>query len=121
MRIVLSLFLGGFGFLFGGVVTTSLVVLLLIGVGLSGDPRGGETTFKIAWSVVVFGIGPFATLVLPMALGSRRVKPEALTLAIVVALASYGFAVWELAPMLSAGNDCMVGVTWPVTSVAGCD
>lgn len=120
MRAMLSLVCGGLGYVFGGVVATALVVALIIAVGTTGDPRGGETFFKVAWSAIVFGIGPLGTIAFPLAIGGRRVGPEALV-AIAIALALYGFTAWELAPMLSAGNDCMVGVTWPITSVTGCD
>ena len=119
MRLALSLALGGFGFLFGGVVAAALVALLLMGVGLSGDPRGGETTFKIAWSAAVFGFGPFAAMAFSVAVGSRLRLNS--VLAVLAALALYSLVVWLVWAPLSGGNDCHVGVKWPDTSVLACD
>ena len=127
MRSASPLVYGGLGYVFGGAVATALVVGLIMAVGTTGHPgttvdlRGGDTLFKVAWSVAVFGIGPLGAAAFPLAIGGRRLQREALAIAVVVALALYGLTAWVLAPTLSAGNDCLVGVTWPITSVAGCD
>jgi len=122
-----SLACGGLGYVFGGIVATALTVLLIIAVGTTGSPgttvplRGGDTVFKMAWSAAVFGIGPLVAVAVTLALGRRYLEREALVVAVIVALLMYGVTAWVLAPTLSASNDCLVGVAWPDTSVAGCD
>jgi hypothetical protein len=102
LRSASPLVYGCLGYVFGGAAAAVLVELLVMAVGTSGDPRGGETVFKIAWSAAVFGIGPSVAVAVPLAIG-RRLDLEGLVLP------------------LSVGNDCRVGVKWPVTSVPGCD
>jgi hypothetical protein len=116
-----SVLTGILGFLFGAVVAAALVTLLYIGVGPRGGPRGGETVFKIAWSAAVFGFGPLGAIAFPLAIGGRRLQPEALVLAIVVALALYGLAAWMAADWLSFINDCGFGVRWPTPTGCGPD
>jgi len=119
LRTPTSLACGGLGYVFGGAVAAALVEVLVMAVGTSGDPRGGDTVFKIAWSAAVFGFGPLVAVAVPLAIG-RRLEREALVVAIVLALALYGLTASILALPLSVGNDCRVGVAWPV-SVPGCD
>jgi hypothetical protein len=122
-----SLACGGLGYVLGGAVAAALVVVLYVAVGVSShpgtrvDPRGGETVFKVAWSVAVFGIGPLLAAAVSLALGRRHLPREALVLAVVVALALYALTAWGLATYLSVTNSCTVGVKWPVTSIGGCD
>jgi len=107
-------------------VAAALVVVLTIAVGTTGHPgttvplRGGDTVFKVAWSAAVFAIGPLVAVAVSVVLG-RRLEREALVVAVVVALVMYGVTALVLAPTLSSGNNCLVGVTWPVTSAPGCD
>lgn len=128
MRAAVSLVLGVLGYVFGGIVATVSVYLLLAAAGATGasgttpaEPRGGEMVFKIAWSAVVFGIGPLGAAVLPLAIGGRRVGPKGVVLALVLALALYGLTAWRMITPLSSLNDCAIGITWPDTSVTGCD
>jgi hypothetical protein len=121
VKAALALILGGAGFLFGGVLAAALVAALSIAVYTSGDPRGGDTLFKIAWSSVAFAIGPLGAAAFPVALGGRRLAPEALGVAVLVALLLYGLTAWIVADWLSVVNDCGFGVAWPDPSVPGCD
>ena len=114
--------IGGFAFLFGGAVAAALVLLLVIAVGTSGDPRGGETVFKVAWSIAAFGIGPLGAAALSVVVADRlRLGTGVLALSVAAALLLYALTAWKVATPLSLINDCNVGVTWPDASIPGCD
>jgi hypothetical protein len=128
MKAARSLISGGLGYVLGGIAATVLVCLVLVAAGATGasgttpaEPRGGEMVFKLAWSAAVFGIGPLVAAAFPPAVAGRWLKPEALALAVVIALALYGLTAWVLITPLSSLNDCAIGIAWPDTSAPRCD
>lgn len=122
MKIGLSLVHGVIGYIVGEAVAAALVLALSITVyNDSGDPRGGEDFFKIAWTAFAFGVGPLGAALFPLAIGGRRASGKILALSVIVALTLYGLTAWALAESFSVLNDCNFGVAWPDTSVPGCD
>jgi hypothetical protein len=121
-RALASAGVGFLAYVVGVTLAFLLMLLLFQGVGTTGGPpRGGDLTFKIAWSVMAFLIAPGAAAAVAALLsGLLHLRGQWLLGSVAIALFLYGLTLGLSARPISVGNECEVGVAWPV-SVPGCD